>query len=275
MSEAENDDKLIAAILAGGVKIPPMPSVLLEFARLSHDPDAGPREYAALIGKDAGISGAVFRVVGSPVLGLRTKVETLDKAITVLGLRTTAAIVQGEAMHNALLDPAQATVMDSLWRRLNGIAELCMAAYRALRPRGISQDQVFLLGLFHDCGVVIVCRRYPEYADAFLAAGGGLPDLIALDRACQTSHAVLGQTVARNWQLPEDIGQAIRYHHSPRLPGCSEGVARLIAILRFAMHLYNLRNGDDDGEWALWRDKVLQVLNLEAEELEVVEAELA
>lgn len=70
-----------------------------------------------------------------------------------------------------------------------------------------------LAGLFHDCGVAVACRRHPAYASGF-AEAPGWPDLTALDRSQQTDHTVIGQMVARSWQLPQDIALAIRHHHA-------------------------------------------------------------
>jgi HD-like signal output (HDOD) protein len=110
-----DERQLVDAILASGVKIPTMPSVLLDVVALLKDGDAGPREFAARISSDPALAGGLFRVAGSPVLGLRTRVDSLENAIAVLGLRTTVAVVRSEALRNVLHDPALATNCRS-WR---------------------------------------------------------------------------------------------------------------------------------------------------------------
>ena len=94
MSDDQKDERLIQAVLASGVRIPPMPEILLGLNLLLQDEDAGPRELAGLIGRDGALSGAVFRLAGSPVFGLRARVDTVEKAVTVLGIRSAAAIVR-------------------------------------------------------------------------------------------------------------------------------------------------------------------------------------
>ena len=274
MTDLSNDQFILDAVLAGGVKIPAMPRVLLDLSELDGKGDAGPREYARVIGRDPGLAGAIFRVVGSPVFGLRAKADTLEKAITLLGLRTTHAVASGEALRSGLNDPALQKVMDKLWQRVGAVAETMVATLKASRMRGVSQDQAMLLGLFHDCGVAVACRRYPAYARG-LADAPTWPDLATLDRAQQTDHAVIGQMVARSWQLPEDIGLAIRHHHTPRLTGLSEPVAGLITLLQFAMHLVNRRSGADDAEWAQWQANAIGRLVKNESGLAELEAELA
>ena len=274
MTDLSNDQFILDAVLAGGVKIPAMPRVLLDLAELNGKGEAGPREYAWVIGRDPGLAGAIFRVVGSSVFGLRAKADTLEKAITLLGLRTTHAVASGEALRSGLNDPALQKVMDKLWQRVGAVAETMVATLKASRMRGVSQDQAMLLGLFHDCGVAVACRRYPAYARG-LAVAATWPDLATLDRAQQTDHAVIGQMVARSWQLPQDIGLAIRHHHAPRLTGLSEPVAGLITLLQFAMHLVNRRSGADDAEWAQWQANAIGRLVRNESGLAELEAELA
>lgn len=274
MTDTQHDQLILEAILAGGVKLPPMPEVLFELADLDKDAEAGPREYAHVIGRDPSLAGAVFRVAGSPVFGLRAKPDTLEKAVTLLGVRTTMAVAYGEALRQGLNDTRLQSVMAAIWQRAAAVAETMVAVQRALRLRGVSQDQALLLGLFHDCGVAVACRRYPAYAEALAKAHPGA-ELIALDRAHQTDHAVIGQMVARNWQLPPVIVQAIRWHHTTNLAALPELEQTLVVLLQFALHLCNLRSGGDDPEWVRWRPLVLGRLVEDEAALAALEQELS
>lgn len=248
------DDQRIQAIIASGIKIPPMPEVLLRLNRLLRDPDAGPAELAALIGNDGALSGAVFRLVGSPVFGLRTKVDSLPRAIALLGMTNTAALLHSESLRAALSDPLHAKAMHSLWNRSAAIAELCVVAVHKARLRDINPDVAYMLGMFHDCGLALLCKRYPAYAQA-LAESETWPDILALDRQHQVSHAVMGQMVARNWALPEDLVTAIRYHHElgaehePVAADLNESALRLCAVLNLATLLHAQQF--DDTEWSM------------------------
>lgn len=261
------EDRRIQAILASGVKIPPVPAMLARLEALLHEPDAGPNELARLIAHDGALSGAVFRVVGSPVFGLRAKVDNLGRAVSLLGMRNAAAILRSEAMHAALGDPEHAQALAYLWRRSSAVAELSVLAAKTARLRGIASDSAFTLGMFHDCGLALLCKRIPAYAQA-LDQGGVWPDIPALDHANLVSHAIMGQMVARNWSLPADIVLAIRHHHDLDGTGLPEPVQRLCALLNFACHVHNLQHCGDDREWeAGWRDETLRRLEMGADDL--------
>lgn len=243
-----DDNALIDAILASGVKIPPMPRILLDVQALADDDNAGAREYAQVIGRDPAVTGAIFRVVGSPVMGLRVKVDSLEKAITVLGLATTVAVVRSEAMHGAMHDPVLESVMHNLWRRMAAVADLVLAGVRLARLRGIREDLAYQVGLFHDCGVAVLCRRDPGYAHAFLDAQAW-PDLDELDARHHSNHAVVGLMVARNWQLPHDVAEAIRHHHDGHPETLPETVLTLVVLVQFAFSLLARSAGTETREW--------------------------
>lgn len=273
MTEAD-DNYLIDAILASGVKIPPMPTVLFDVLALERDDAAGSHQYAEVIGRDPAMAGAVFRIIGSPVMGLRTKVDSLEKAITVLGLRTTVAVVRSEGLRGVLHDPDLAAVMNTLWQRMNTVADLVLATVRSVRPRGVREDMAFQAGIFHDCGIAVLCRRDPFYAQAFIESDAW-PDLAALDVRHHTNHAVVGLMVARSWQLPQDVAQTVRHHHDPHPEALPEPVRSLIALVQFACHLLAQREGSDDSEWEkVWKGPAETLFQSAGRDLPGLEEEL-
>ena len=238
----------------------------MKIQSLPRDPDAGITEIAQLIRQDGVLSGAVFRVAGSPVFGLRTKVETVERAVTLLGISPTLAILRGITLRSALGDAAHNAALESLWSRGGTIAAYSMATARLFKPRGISPDQAYTLGLFHDCGLALLCKRMPAYAQAL--AGPGWPDIPALDQTHDTDHALLGQMVAKNWQLPEDIALATRHHHDLKAQDVPDTVARLCALLNFACHVHQQASHEDDREWEQgWCEVCLERLGLDESDL--------
>lgn len=272
MTDDRNDERLIQAVLASGVRIPPMPEVLLGLNALLADPDAGPRELAGLVGRDGAICGALFRLVASPVFGLRAKVDTVEKAVVLLGMRNAGAVVRSEALRGAFHDPAQGRALEAIWGRGAGVADFSVLALKTGHVRGIAHDAAYTLGMFHDCGLALLCKRDPGYAQA-LSRPGPWPDVPALDRQHQTDHALIGQSVAKNWLLSEDIVQAIRAHHQLSWEGLTEPVSRLCGLLNFACHLRNKRTLADDAEWENgWREETARRLFLTSGDLEDWEA---
>jgi HD-like signal output (HDOD) protein len=274
MTQAQESDPRIQAILASGIKIPPMPQVLLSLNGLLNDADAGPVELAELIHGDGALSGAVFRVVGSPVFGLHTRVTSLPHAISMLGMKNTAALLHSEILRSSLHDAQHAAALNRLWQRSTAIAEICVIATRKTRQQDIGSDKAFLIGMFHDCGLALLCKRSPVHAAA-LAGSANWPDILELDQSQNLSHAIMGQMVARNWALPDDLVEAIRQHHNPSAGDLASIPFRLCALLNLSLHLYNEQHAQDDHEWeVIWHGETLRRLEVDAEQLAEWEAQI-
>ena len=70
--------------------------------------------------------------------------------------------------------------MARFWQRMNTVADVVLALVRTLRMRDIREDQAFLAGIFHDCGVALLAGHSREYAKTFMG-GAEWPNLPALD----------------------------------------------------------------------------------------------
>ena len=269
----QNEELLIKAILNSGIKIPPMPDVLIKLKSVLADPDAGPREVATAVQHDGSISGALFRLTGSPVFGLRVRVSSVEKAVAVLGMKTALATVRSTALQAAVEDKDHAQALEALWAHSGRIADLMLVALKTGPLRGIHPDLAYTLGMFHDCGIALLIKRFPSYAHT-MALSHGWQDIPRLDHEYGVYHTVTGQMVAKNWLLPDEVALAIRHHHSPGASGLPEPVVKLCVLLQFAIHLYNLGTLGEDAEWGTsWCDQARTTFGIDASDLKRWEEE--
>lgn len=259
------DDILIQAILVSGVKIPPLPAVLARMYVVLAEEDAGPRELGRVLREDGALTGALFRLAGSAVFGLRSPVASVEQAISVLGMRIAAATARAAALRLALNDQAHTRALDQLWSHGGRIAYLMVSALKARHVSGLSPDLAYTLGQFHDCGLALFFKRYPAYGASLTQPEGWLR-IYELDAAHGVSHAVAGLLVARNWMLPEEICLAIRHHHRLDAPDLPELTRQYIALYQFASRLDQAVGGaegwEDDPAWEVEVKRLLDVKDL-------------
>lgn len=246
----------IEALLSSGVNLPPQPKVMFEIEAEAAKPSVSIRSIARLLGSDAGLTARIFKVIHSPLFGLRREIDSLDQALSMMGLQSALAVVKSAALRDAIGGDAQA--MDVFWDRANDIAIL--AAIIAKKQRAlirVSPEHAHMVGLFHDCGVPILMQRLPGYCANLVQAW---PDLMAEDDRCKTSHAVAGYMMARNWKLPDAVCQTIRYHHdSAHAPEESHAI---ISLLLMATHMRDLYCGYGDPAWSSMERVILEELGL-------------
>ncbi|MCX8017100.1 MAG: HDOD domain-containing protein [Rhodocyclaceae bacterium] len=257
--------------------IPPRPQAMMvlmdEMSR--SEPDL--RRIARAIQADPGLAGAMLKVVNSPAFGLTRKATSIAQAIDLLGLRNINAIASGLALRHAMHEPDNVS-MERFWDTAEKVALIC--AELARRLRGIRPDEAYTLGLFHDCGIPLLMRRYPHYREILARANHGEGESFARfeEAEIDTHHGAVGYFIARSWHLPEALCQAILWHHDPEIctadEGVPEAVRTFIGLIHLAEHLHHTRvRSAEDVEWQRFGDWVLAYFALSEEEfLSLVDA---
>lgn len=270
---SEQDQQEIALFLARGITIPVQPKLLLEIDELVKQPRVTIKAVANLIAQDPGVIAAVFRIVNSPAFGLAKGVETMESAVSVLGLEQILTLVKCTMLRQSLGESTP--VYEKFWERSSYIAQLAAAIARKQQAVcHIAPEHAYMAGLFFECGVVLLMQRFPEYCATFkVMHSAGWPALLEEDRLLDTDHAVVGYLVSRYWGLPVFISESIRHHHA--MMAASAKARTLIAMLQMAMHMYNLRQHQpDETEWVTILPAVLLELGLDTDGQQEFEEEV-
>lgn len=250
--------------------IPPCPVVvaaLLEEARCA---DVDFNKIIRLISGDLSLAASMMKTANSPIFALRNKVETVQKAAAVLGLKNILCIVNGLALKRSLSQ--NGVSMERFWERSNYHATVSTRLAR--RVPGISQEDAYTFGLFHDCGIPILMQRFPDYKETLLIANRSAKAVWETETERHgTDHVTVGAMLAHNWHLPELIVKAIRMHHnfeilSDSASTVSDEVRALTAISLLADHLIaRFLDVPDEAEWMAHGTVALNYLNFDEEEL--------
>ena len=240
--------------MLNGVDIPPCPAVLIELdAELKKDmPDQ--REIARLISQDVALAGHVMLVANSPVFSTGHKLASITQAINVLGMQRIFSLVVSQLLKLALAGNQDAS-MDRFWETSAQTAHV--SAELAKRLRCVRPDVAYTFGLFHDCGIPLLMKRFPQTKAVLAAANAaeerGFTDVE--DDMMGTNHAVVGYFLAKRWHLPGFISEGVLYHHDYKVlakPGSvSDTAGALIAVCVLAEHIIRLHgSGNGEQEWA-------------------------
>jgi HD-like signal output (HDOD) protein len=265
------EQKQFDELLKNGIHIPPRPSILAEIETLLNSDDDDTNAIANLIRQDTGLCAVVFKTVNSPFYGLSRPIDNIGKALVVLGINQVMNIVKSVALRQAI--GGQEAAYLKFWERSGDIAALSSIIAGRASACNISPDQAYMAGLFHECGVPILMQRFPGYCKAFrLGEGHNWPDFREEDRCLSTDHTVVGYLVARHWNLPDFVCQAVRYHHDRLHMGHT--AITLVSILQMARHLYHKISGLQETQWYEMRDQALEELGLGLDGLTEFEEEV-
>jgi putative nucleotidyltransferase with HDIG domain len=256
-----NAQKVLDSII-----IPPRPTVLVAIMDAQRE-EKGLQHIAQLISMDIGLSAAVLKTINSAFYGLRDKVTSIDRAVNLLGMKNLSTLVMGLSLRNALPN----TDLDIFWDHCGRTA--MGAAYIARTLGCANKDEAHLFGLFHDCGKVLLMQRFSNYQETLtLAANSNTKHLAQLENEAHgTNHCLAGKLLAKVWELPESVSEAIAQHHdidafmAKKLP---DNVMNLIAINHLAEYIANVESFYNDSEWMKFKTIFKDHLLLSENELD-------
>lgn len=252
------------ARILGGIKLPPRPTAMAAIAaeKAKDEPDF--RRIGREIANDVGLAAAVLKTVNSPLFGMSRRIDSIDQAVSMLGLNNIDALVAGLSLRASV--PCEG--LQNFWDNSMRTAMVC--AWLSQRFRGVTKETAHLYGLFHDCGIPLMLARFPDYSETLHMAASGRGLLIELENERHgTNHVIVGKILASNWQLPEVLRQAIALHHEPDMFDDAQprNVRTLIALGRVSEAVEESHSGTYlDAEWPRFGQAVLEFLELSEHE---------
>ena len=253
-----------AAQTLQNIAIPSCPAIVVELLAEARREDVDFIRLSRLVMGDVALAAAVLRMANSPFFALRRKVQSVQQAVAVLGLRNLLKIVYGVVLKTSL-GGKDAPAMERFWERSNYNA--VVSSYLAGRLPGTSADDAYTFGLFHDAGIAVLMQKFPDYKQTLVQANAAPRAFAAIeDERHQTNHVIVGALLGRGWYLPEHVVWAIRYHHeysifsAPRQRATPE-VCLLVAIRLLSEHIVaRFLNYPDDAEWEHAKEAALSHL---------------
>ncbi len=217
--------------------LPSIPIVMFEVTKLLDNPMTSTNELGKIISKDQGLTAKILTVANSPLYGLPRKVSTIEFAIVVLGFEQIKNIVIALSMIEAFSSKDK----DDWNRKAFWIHSLSTAlgAKKIADDLGISKTaEAFTAGLLHDLGISVIQRYFNKEFKQIntLVKETNVPYLAAEEHVLGMTHQDVGKFLAERWNLPQSLGDAIAFHHTPSL---TDEWKNLTAVVHLADYMTN------------------------------------
>lgn len=214
------------------VTLPSLPSTVAQITELLNDPDCSLAEVSRAISADPSIALKSLRLVNSAYYGFRDRVNSVDHAVVLLGMK----VVKNLAFTAAVFDTLQAG--EETLVRHNVTCAMIMRrlveSNAAPKVAFADPEEAFIFGLLHDVGKIIFHQYVPDEFGEVLAVctASDKPWAEAEREIIGADHAEVGARLAEKWKLSAALTQAIAGHHD--LDRCedeqSKSFASLVAV---------------------------------------------
>ncbi|MBX3305919.1 MAG: HDOD domain-containing protein [Nitrospira sp.] len=192
--------------------LPTLPHVVQRLATMIGSPTVSAEEIGTIIEKDQVLAAKVLRLANSPFYGFPSRIGSVSHAVIVLGFN----VVKGLTLCASALTIMKDAGMDQLWRHSLGVA--ITANLLATKLEIKNPEELFVSGLLHDIGKVVLYVKWPDVGNSIKDALKTCTDRSLFDveqELTGLSHAEIGGYLAGAWHLPVTLREPILYHHNP------------------------------------------------------------
>ncbi|MEQ1638401.1 MAG: HDOD domain-containing protein, partial [Methylococcales bacterium] len=236
--------------------LPVLPKVLLELMDEIQREDININELAKIIGQDPSLSSSILAAANSSFYGQRGAVTDLKKLIVVLGLTSVKTLVITKVIQQffACIPQTQHYCLEIIWYRSLTCAHL---ARNLAQLTGYEfPDELYLAGLIHRLGQLILMQCYPKTYPDFLSKHLDGDQTAAETAEFGAAHHEIGAYIITDWNLKSGLAEAVLHQYQPvEAITNSTGVVK---ILNLASHLASM---DEENKYAIF-GKIDEIFSL-------------
>ena len=197
--------------------LPSLPAVAMQVLELTRKADVDLTEIARVITKDPAISSRILKTVNSSFYARSQNVGTISNAMVIMGLQSVKTLVLGFSLvSNLSKEKDTPTGFKHLkyWKR--SITAATAVRVLGAKLRVVQQEEVFLIALLMDIGVLIMDQVLGQQYGAVIATVPSHELQSAAEQlGLELDHAQVGGWIAEQWKLPPILQSTIAHHHDP------------------------------------------------------------
>ena len=228
--------------------LPSLPSSVVAILNVLNNPESSATELSEALRHDQSLTARVLRLVNSAYYGFPRKIDTLRKAVTILGYTSIQNIILVTKIFELIRSGSKEHSLDRkrFWRHTLGCGVTAQTIGAKLGLEG--GEEIFLAGLLHDIGKVIFdAFLHEEYSQIIeLSRKENILLFEAEKQVLGATHEDLGYWLAEEWNLPLQLTAAITHHHDPSQAGDHLITASLVHVSDIMVRALEIGHGGDD-----------------------------
>jgi HD-like signal output (HDOD) protein len=195
---------LVEKIKSDSLVLPTLPEVAIKIREIADDPDVNLMNMAQVIGQDPALSARMVKVANSAFMGRSVKVETLNQAVTRVGLRQVKNIATAIAMEQLFVSKNELVreYMEQSWQKTVNVACVAMACLQIWlqdnKRTSLNIDTLTLVALVHSIGVLPILTEAERHEEVFANPA-------FLEAAIKKMAGKLGGAIMRSWEFSSEF----------------------------------------------------------------------
>ncbi|MCA9026130.1 MAG: HDOD domain-containing protein [Planctomycetaceae bacterium] len=202
----------------GDCQLPDLPARLViprpsksvtEFLEIARSSSSTLQQVTEAIERDTELTTQVLRLINSSAFGLKQRVTSIPRAITLLGHRRCKVMLMSAALAASMTSANQG--FDGADGFLAKSLERAIFARQTAMTLNVDAEAAYVAALLQDLLLPFLQHAYPNDYNEFLRDGEPLDQL---ERArFGWDHATMAATILKSWNFPTDVVCCVAYHH--------------------------------------------------------------
>jgi len=207
-------------------------------------------ELSNVILKDFALTTKVVRLVNSSFYGqFGGEITTVSRAIVILGYEQVRAAVLSIILFEHLQNSEQANELKNA--AYTALMSGIISREKAKQMKVLNEDDVetsFVASMFHTLGKLLTIYYFPEEFEAMKTSvlNKGVDEDQAMRSVLGVSYDELGRGIAKEWKLPDTIGDSMKRIPEGTVPVAKTSNESLRQLACFSNELCAINSNDED-----------------------------
>jgi putative nucleotidyltransferase with HDIG domain len=196
--------------------LPELPSLASELNEVIENPMSSAEHIARVVSRSPSLTAVLLKIVNSSFYSLPSKISTVSHAVSLIGTQEISVLALGISVLSMFKNIPKETIdMHSFIRHslICGLLSRVFAAHKNVPQT----EQLFVAGLLHDLGRLILYNYFPDESRDVLVRSRNRNTLLYEEEKdyLGCDHAQLGVQLMKQWKLPPILENNILHHHKP------------------------------------------------------------
>ena len=235
------------SILSGEVvnrvkSLPQFPENILQVQHLISRPDTSMRAIARQLSMDPALTADLLRIVNSAHFMLIKRVDSITEAVKMVGIQGIKNLLYSYGTQQVL--GTDTPDKRSLWEHCYKVAFYAYNLAKNFKQDNDLLDDAYVSGILHDMGKIVFSNAHPNLLKKIRAfcVSRNIPNSTFEDLSAGMNHAEIGALLAKKWNFPDTLINAIRYHHNPS--GADKSYRNVVDCVYLANMFCEYENGN-------------------------------
>ena len=195
--------------------LPPMPHVASRAISMVENPDTTAQELTDVLSSDTALAARVLKIANSAMFSRQREITTLNQAIMIIGFKALKGIIVAATLRQ--INKGFGQLEKLIWE--NSMCTAMSASLMAKKLRKRYTEEIFLLGLLHSLGQIVLLAQSEtskDYKRVLTMVRDQQTDYASAEQSVfGFAHPLIGALVAKKWNFSPETCQVILHYRDP------------------------------------------------------------